>query len=530
MNELDQNRPDDFWRKAFDEASETPPPRVWNAIERRLDESDGPKILPLWGLGLASSRAFTWGAGLAAAVTLLLVGWWVIHSQPENQSVARVHQTSPTETVAPANPIYSEKVAVIPTTKQPTEAVVVSSKPNRVQARPTRLGSEPVFAGKVPRASALATVDQKIDQQKSATDKPMLTTLAPLLTNSASIAQPTSSVSRVAMVSFSTNQPQGDYPVNSQSRLNAPISFERLAGKPLRLREPLVIQRIVWFRPAETSVEPEMPNVKHDQKEKWASLSVMPGSFNPMVSLQSAQAIQTTGFAASVKSSVANQPQVNSRADFSVAYQASAGIQLSEHWAVESGVGYLAGRSTIETPVQSALASMLPTGISQTSVASNLYVDALRNSISPKSTASLQAAADYLAANNYNQVTNSYDSRVQQTLSNDYQYMQVPVQVSYQLRPRKRLGLALLGGFLTNIFVRNTVGDAVVVTGKDGVYQPVSLAATMGARLRYRPSRQWSASLAGIYQPSLGAGTQSGSQVQTRPTSAGMSFGVDYHF
>ena len=57
-----------------------------------------------------------------------------------------------------------------------------------------------------------------------------------------------------------------------------------------------------------------------------------------------------------------------------------------------------------------------------------------------------------------------------------------------------------------------------------------SLAATMGARFRYQPTGQWSASLAGSYQPSLGPVTQASSQVQSRPTTAGMTFGVDYHF
>ena len=57
MDELEKNLPDDFWRKAFEEAAETPPPRVWNTIERRLDESDGPKVLPLWGteIGLVAA-------------------------------------------------------------------------------------------------------------------------------------------------------------------------------------------------------------------------------------------------------------------------------------------------------------------------------------------------------------------------------------------------------------------------------------------------------------------------------------------
>jgi hypothetical protein len=146
------------------------------------------------------------------------------------------------------------------------------------------------------------------------------------------------------------------------------------------------------------------------------------------------------------------------------------------------------------------------------------------------SAANSTASFDYNGVGSRYSLQNTYNPQARQSITNDYQFVQVPVQVGYQLRPRKRLGLALLGGFLSNIFVRNTVGDELVITSKDGIYRPVSWAATLGARFRYRPSRQWSASLAGVYQPSLGPGTRPESAVQTRSTAAGMSFGIDYHF
>ncbi len=253
----------------------------------------------------------------------------------------------------------------------------------------------------------------------------------------------------------------------------------------------------------------------------------MPGAFNPVVALQTANTSPFTNVAAFnyARTSV---PTVNSQANFSVAYQASVGIQLGERWSVESGVGYLSGRSTVHSPAQTsfyAYRSNDQTG----AVTSNLYVDALRSQVSVARVADPTANADQLVTNNYHVLT-TYSDPVRQTLTNDYQYVQVPVQIGYQLRPRKRLGLALLGGFLTNIFVRNTVADDVVITSKAGVYRPVSWAASMGARFRYRPSRRWSASLAGLYQPSLGLGTRPGSVVRSQPTSVGMSLGVDYHF
>ena len=313
------------------------------------------------------------------------------------------------------------------------------------------------------------------------------------------------------------------------------LSFELLNTSALRLRGPGSIQRIVWLSPAEpTESVAVRPSGK--KREVWASVSLMPGAFNPSVAVRSAQPSFTKANTNTLNNTNPTQPSVNSRANFSMAYQAGAGVQLNEHWSVESGVGYLAGRSTVESPVQTSVANFQSTGIAPSAYSgqnSNLYVDALRSRAFNPSAAADNSIAGFSGAMDYSRYStqnNSYNPQTRQSLSNDYQFVQVPVQVSYQLRPRKRLGLALLGGFLSNIFVRNTVGNELVISAKDGVYRPVSWAATMGARFRYRPSRQWSASLAGVYQPSLGLSTRPESAVQSRPTLTGLSFGIDYHF
>ena len=262
---------------------------------------------------------------------------------------------------------------------------------------------------------------------------------------------------------------------------------------------------------------------------------MMPGAFNPAVTVQSMQSVPNSfADASTLNSGYANQPSVSSRANFSVAYQAGAGIQLTERWSVESGVGYLAGHSTVVSPVQTAALNSQSADVTNSGQQANLYVDALRTSSLRSAGNALinnsMAGFSNLPVNSRYAVQNSYNPQTRQVLTNNYQFVQVPIQVGFQLRPRKRLSLALLGGLLSNIFVRNTVGDNLVITTRDGVYRPVSWAATLGARFRYRPSRQWSASLAGVYQPSLGPGTRPESAVQTRPTSTGLSFGVDYHF
>jgi hypothetical protein len=565
MSELDQNIPDDFWRKAFEEAAETPPLRVWDAVERRLDEGDKPKVLPLWGAGFVSSRPLMWGTGVAAAVALALIGWWMLRAVPATESRSVAHQLpAQTESTAVTRSTPNETTASPLAKTTPGQPAIRTGQPNETVAFNTKAAgsinkpsdttpAQPVdvsvmdqeIADPLSRIALAPAADQQharsvpprlagepqrdvIQSESIAADQQSLvmSPAAGKRANFRAAAQVNESVDRDNAASLAVLDAVSVTPLRQNP------SFDALATRALRLKSPAAIQRIVWFRPAEPSIEPERIQPKRAGREAWASLSMMPGAFNPTVAIRSAQAslAKTTA----LSNSSVNQPAIASRANFSVAYQAGAGVQLNERWSVESGVGYLAGRSTVDSPVQqTAVYSLLAASPAATPRETTLYVDALRTSVANASPAAgnVLVSADFTntAANRYS-MQNNYNPQARQTIANDYQFVQVPVQIGYQLRPRKRLGMALIGGFLSNIFVRNTVGDELVVTAKDGVYKPVSLAATLGARFRYRPSKQWSASLAGMYQPSLGTGTRPESVVQSRPTSTGMSFGIDYHF
>ena len=529
MDELDKHIPDDFWRKAFDEASETPPPRVWASIERQLDESNGPKVIPLWSTGLVTSQpAIWWGTGIAATLALLFVGWWSMNTQ-STAPLTRIQASHSTENVASA-PATSPNLAVPKLSDQGTESAKENSHSRQTSAQPLVASAQQALTRTNRKSAngvvAQTTLTQALKANSVLATKTMVAGNTPALRTSSArsaIDATLPAADRMAVASFTSARSIAEPEIREKQA--DVLAFESLTGKPLRLRSLGPIQRIVWFQPAELALAPELVKEKRKSKEKWASVSVMPGAFNPTVSLQSGITNP------SIANTRTNQSAVSSRANFSVAYQAGAGMQLTDRWSVESGIGYLAGHSTVEAPTQaSSVAYNQGISAEKNVVVNNLYVDALRNSITNKGVnAASPSNSDLLGNNNYLTQT-SYSGQGRQTLTNDYQYMQVPVQVGYQLRPRKRLSLAVLGGLVTNIFVRNTVGNDVVINTKDGVYRPVSLAATMGARFRYRPSGRWSASLAGLYQPSLESGTRTESQVQSRPTSTGMSFGLDYHF
>jgi hypothetical protein len=569
MSELDHNLPDDFWRKAFEEASEAPPSRVWDAVERRLDEDNKTKILPLWGMRLASSRPFAWGIGVAAVIALLLVGRWAFWTTAPNKSLAQHQPKTHEQGVASSALNKSGKNA---TQKEPhTSPSTLNERgqgdvamnqqlspppggskrsapvaPSQTASTEDQLTGQSVAKSPVQPSIALPAEEEKAPHEgQIVATQPVSTaqqTLVPSgfrtdMTQNKQVAFAGRPLSAGIAAATSMNRmaTESDATLKIPAASEPLLSFDPVHTSSLRLREPGSIQRIVWLPPAESVTETAAVQPKHKLREMWASMSMMPGAFNPSVTVRSAQAsFSNANTNLSTNPNSVGQPSVNSRANFSVAYQAGAGIQLNERWSVESGVGYLAGRSTVESPVQASVLSSLSVSPNTLRQNTNLYVDALRSSVRSASSASQDAVASPAIAvmgyTNRNTVQNTYSLQTRQSLTNDYQFVQVPVQVGYQLRPRKRLGLALVGGFLSNIFVRNTVGNELIITNKDGVYRPVSWAATLGARVRYRPSRQWSASLAGVYQPSLGFGTRPQSAVQSQHTSTGMSFGINYHF
>jgi hypothetical protein len=522
MNEFDKN-PDEFWRSAFDDAAETPPPRVWDAIEHRLNEPDETGIVPLWGTGFFANRLVSWGMGVAATVALLLVGWWLSQSPEARQSVAS-HQPRPSAT----KPTQQDAIAMNQTLRR-RSSMSLAPGPNGQQQRNSTVHTDASSAKTAQLAQQARSASVRLREAgRSSSEK------FPDNQPDDQIAMDASPISPAPSVLLSSSVAK---PLVTKSLVDVPeeapdqVAFlaQTLSPRPMTLRSAGQIHRIVWVHPYEAPQEPVLTESKRSSREHWVSLNAMPGSFNPGVSVQATQPALASAYGFNIASP--SQPSVKNRAEFSMAYQANAGVQLNNRWSVESGVGYLAGHATIDSPSESYPASMLSFGKASGMPANTLYTDVLRQSIQRNTAVSSDnaVASNWGASSVYSSLY-AYDPQTRQTLTNDYQFIQVPIQVGYQLRPRKRLGLALLGGFLTNIFLRNTVDNQLVIKPEDGIYQPVTLAAAMGARFQYRSSQRWSASLAGMYQPTLGLATKSGSGVQSSPTTTGMSFGVDYHF
>ena len=533
MNTDNQPTPDDAfrdaWQRAFEKASETPPPRVWKAIERQLDAGDRARIIPFW------TQARPWLTGAAAAVALLLVGWWAAHQFSNTPATASLN----TRTTPPATR---------------TEALTKSNGPSAsdlaTAMRPTRSGADTQKRGPTRRMAESVPPNVPADLLL-AKGEPDVTRIQPPVSAESGQMSP-SGISRLTSVrptdAFGnrldvTHQltvnilittdsgavsPPGRHdlpplfdPLATNGQERASLAIGKLTGKPFRTH-PLAIQRVVWFRnddPLATESATSTPGTR----ETWASLSLLPASFDPATAARYGfnLAPASNAYSSAIAAPVTSSSGFTSQAGSSVTVQAGAGRQLTDRWSVEAGVGYLQAYSTVISPVQ--------TPVYANAAAKTLYATTLENAIS-KSAFSYQSDPISGADKGSLAPTPAYITGRQEQVRNDYTYIQVPVQVGYQLRPRRRLGLSVLGGLLTNWFVRNSVGEGLVVKPGDGIFRPVTLAGTAGVRFRYRSSRRWSASLAGVYQQALQSGTLSDVNLITRPRSIGVSVGMDYHF
>ncbi|TLU98308.1 hypothetical protein FEN17_24325 [Dyadobacter luticola] len=288
------------------------------------------------------------------------------------------------------------------------------------------------------------------------------------------------------------------------------ISAELMSSLPYNDLDVHLQKRYVFFRP---EIKAEELVKLSANKEYWAGISLMPASFNPDLKVKSAP----TNFsyqALSNKKSVSG----TSEAGASYALQTQAGMKLSKHWSLEMGVSYLKGNSNYQ---------------------GGGYLLSANNSTSANV---LENALVGIAPNAYPALTDKSQSfnsgaiyvDVSKKSSNNYQYLQLPVQAGFTIYPEKKLSYSLLGGMMANFFLTNDLesasGDIITTTANDEIYRTVNWAATTGLRFNYRLSSKWKASLTGSYQKAVSSGFRSNQSLDVHPYLYGVAWGVRYSF
>ncbi|RAK01901.1 hypothetical protein LX87_00015 [Larkinella arboricola] len=519
------------WRKVFEDAAESPSDGLWDSIARQLDEEETTPVLPLW------RRATPWVYGVAAAVITLLVGWWATQSidnaglnhptvghttRPANSSKAGEQLAKQQQNRVPANPqTIPDEARTGSELAQNREETLAANRPANAEkntsATPEREPSQ--TAGTRDRLST----DRSFLARKSERTP---TAEQPVFAGSSRRANRVPDAARVNSDAPSEQAPGSlqNTDLAADTRLAYEASY--INSKSALSKKPAPISRIIWYRAPETAIEPQEKG--HSRKEYWAALTATPMSFNPMASVQSNLNQAYVALNGAQQSSRQYSPSsLQNQAQVSMAWQASSGVKLSKHWSVEAGIQYLNGRSQAQNNAVVTNAF--------TNQTENLLVNAVRSS-----NPSLPQLAMDMPNNSYVSPTLVDKSNgnplylavipSNDVVSNNFQYIQVPVQIGYHILPEHKFSYSVLGGLMANVFLKNTINEALEVNPSDQVYRPTALAGTAGLRVNYHPTHHWSGSLTGSYQQSLQSGTNPDAQLQIRPQAIGIGFGLNYHF
>ncbi|KQS25427.1 outer membrane beta-barrel protein [Dyadobacter sp. Leaf189] len=489
------NNFEEQWRKALSDASETPPKSIWENIEARLDEeNEKGTVLPLWW---QSKKLWLAAASVAA---LLVVGAGMWYSNFRNAH----HGNDLAITKSAVKPdLHSADSDTSGTDIKDNEAIAaagneenssdkqsdISDKNSAIAGTGNAARNSPAW--KNSRTNALAK-SERSGVQPSGRDTYSKHTLP-------------SEQENIAAVSPAAREPEAPLLTQNNTDQNA-ASPKVLAGRSYNDLDVHFQKRYVFFKP-DVIAEEEIKPKKH--KEYWAGIGVMPASFNPDVQVK--QTPQAFSYQAL---SSARAVSGSSEAGASYALQTQGGMRFSKHWSVELGLSYLQANSSYE-------------GGGYLLNAYNQSANVLENALADAS-----PRPSFSAEKNFNNGTAYID--VAKKVSNNYQYLQMPVQAGFTLNPDRKLSYSLLGGMMANFFLSNELeaasGEIITTTASDEIYRSVNWAATTGLRFNYRLSNQWKASLTGSYQRSVSSGFRSNQTLDAHPYLYGVSWGVRYSF
>ncbi len=181
------------------------------------------------------------------------------------------------------------------------------------------------------------------------------------------------------------------------------------------------------------------------------------------------------------------------------------GKSFSKNLGIESGLRYM---------------------LANTSMNSNVFA------INPKNgEVSSYFQANYLSANNADYQT---VLSLSETSRQYYNYLAVPVVLNYSIPLIKYLKAEALGGVSNDLFLKSRFeSDATGsqrLNASNSNYKFYNLSALGGARLNYQVMNNWALTLGGMYQHALFSGVGESTNLNFRPRSFGVNYGLRYQF
>jgi hypothetical protein len=501
------------WKKAFDKASETPPPSVWDHIEARLDRDEN-DIVPLWW-----RTPKLWYAAASIIALLVIGGGYFFNNASDgtrngsqNQTAVQAPGTESEKGNGYANGTPELAEGNIPDTDVQGQPLSVA-KSDRQRKNAAATNARP--SGK-PGVNSTRDVPPMLAADTDHTEKNQ---------NDVANKQLAGNVPEAMAVNKETSAPaaiQPELPIAKEQKHS--IELAELTGVPVGELDVFFQKRYVFYK-SEPAKEEALPELKQ-KGEYWAGIGLMPATFNPNVQIKEAPATFYDAQNFTTQNSRQQAATGTSKAGNSYAVQTQGGMKLSKHWSLEMGLNYLKGNSSYEGGGYVLNAS--------NARSANMLEDALVNLSTSKSgvqdspvQSGVGGPYEYLSGN-------ALYIDVNRNVSNNYQYLQLPLQAGFTLNPDKKLSYSVLGGMMANFFLSNELesasGQTIRTTASDEVYRSMNWAATTGLRFNYRLSERWKASLMGSYQKAVSSGFKANQSLESHPYLYGISWGMRYSF
>jgi hypothetical protein len=478
MNSNEENNFEDQWREAFASASEQPNEALWQRIEQQLDKDD-PKTVPFW---------YNYAKYIAVALVLVGLGsyWTMKHEQKQITTTAKANKNQVIE-----RRITIENQIIEKTKNSESENIATQPKVGTNNIRPITT-KQPVGTNSIRPIATQQTVGTY--------------SIRPITT------QPAVGTDNIRPIT--TEQTVETYSISPQSQA---ISISALDIKDLKnLTEPAQNQLIVSFKEDLPIKDPVVKWRKH-----WISFGVSVASFNPHISLPPSNSWLPYSYSNVQQKPIVSNLNEGTTPSFSV--QISGGIKMRGRLGLESGIGFLMGNSVYETTVltiDNQRFSAISDAIYNSSVISNLTNKQLSSQ----------------ASINFSPVPATNGNFSTQKVRNDYQFVQIPILVSYDvLLPSRKTGLALLAGITSSVMIQNRIQnvyqqDVIYKNGVSSPYHRLSFASTFGLRGNYRLSQSWNTTLTVNYQRTIQSLEKTNVYFTTKPQLFGVGLGLQYQF
>ncbi|MEO6684946.1 MAG: outer membrane beta-barrel protein [Dyadobacter sp.] len=516
MDPSKENSFEEQWKKAFQEASETPPLSAWEGIEARLDEEERDKVVPLWW----KTPGYWYAAASVAALLLVGITLWDgsydVHNNKAETQIAANKTTPDTQ-----KEIVGEDKNVIPTEIQIEKEQVLSPESTVAEVGRSKGLSE--------NAAASRNTGERLAQQKSAFGESRNTDVVPPVENNVAAASGFNNIEKSLLASDFKKikeTPEAKEVSDLTDNPEKPVAIANLDAASQILAEALtpigykdldvyMQKRYVFFK-TDPMAGGKLPKKEKKKQEYWADVNVMPASFNPNINVTNAPSAYASANAS--RQSLSG----SSRSGASYAVQTQGAKRISKHWSVETGLNYLQGNSTYEG------GGYLLNAVNSQS--ENVLQSALADKVALGSNASPNSPTSGPAYS----ASNTLYIDLNKEVTNNYRFVQVPVQAGFTLNPDKKLSYSVVGGVITNFFVNNEFeaasGSVIMTKAKDDVYRNLNYSATTGLRFNYKLSAKLKATLSGSYQKSLLSGFKNSESLESHPSLYGVAWGVRYSF